>query len=36
MDTTEYLLSTEANKEHLLKAIREADENPESLIPFDI
>jgi antitoxin YefM len=34
-DTTEYLLSTEANREHLMKAIRDA-ENPDNLIRVDL
>jgi len=35
MDTTEYLLSTEANREHLFQAMRDA-KNPEKLIYVDI
>ena len=35
MDTTEYLLSTEANREHLTKALEEA-EHPENFIRVDI
>jgi len=34
-DTTEYLLSTEANRKHLEQAMRDA-ENPEKLIYVDI
>lgn len=34
-DATEYLLSTEANREHLMKAMREA-KNPENLIYIDV
>lgn len=34
-DTTEYLLSSEANREHLLKAIEDA-KDPEKLIYVDI
>lgn len=34
-DATEYLLSTEANREQLMKAMRDA-ENPENLIYVDI
>jgi antitoxin YefM len=34
MDTTEYLLSTEANREHLAKALEEA-KHPEKFIRFD-
>ncbi len=34
-DTTEYLLSTEANREHLMKALRDA-ENSENLIYVDV
>ncbi len=34
-DTTEYLLSTEANRKHLMKEMRDA-ENPEKLIYVDI
>lgn len=34
-DTTEYLLSTEANRRHLEQALRDA-ENPEKLIYIDI
>lgn len=34
-DTTEYLLSTEANREHLMKAIRDA-ENPDNLVRLDL
>ncbi|MCY7375011.1 MAG: hypothetical protein LH472_03450 [Pyrinomonadaceae bacterium] len=35
MDTTEYLLSTEANREHLMKALRDA-EDPTKRIYIDI
>lgn len=35
MDTTEYLLSTEANREHLMKALRDA-EDPTKRIYVDI
>ncbi len=35
MDTTEYLLSTEANREHLAKALRDA-EDPTKRIYVDI
>ena len=35
MDTTEYLLSTEANRKHLEEAMRDA-KNPEKLIYVDI
>lgn len=35
MDTTEYLLSTEANREHLFESMRDA-ANPEKLIYVDI
>ncbi len=35
MDTTEYLLSTEANREHLFQSMRDA-KNPEKLIYVDI
>jgi len=34
MDTTEYLLSTEANREHLMEALEEA-KHPENFIRFD-
>jgi antitoxin YefM len=34
MDTTEYLLSTEANREHLMKALEEMN-HPENFIRFD-
>lgn len=34
-DTTEYLLSSEANRKHLEQAMRDA-ENPEKLIYIDI
>lgn len=35
MDTTEYLLSNEANREHLFESLRDA-KNPEKLIYVDI
>jgi len=35
MDTTEYLMSTKANREILLASIREAEEHPERLIRFE-
>ncbi len=35
MDTTEYLLSTEANREHLFQSMRDA-KNPEKLIYVDV
>jgi antitoxin YefM len=34
-DTTEYLLSTEANRKHLEKALKDA-ENPEKLVYVDV
>lgn len=35
MDTTEYLLSSKANRDALLESIREAEEHPERLIRFE-
>ena len=35
MNTTEYLLSTEANREHLFQSMRDA-ENPEKLTYVDV
>ncbi len=35
-DTTEYLLSSEANRGRLLNSIKNIDEHPETLIPFDV
>ncbi|MDQ2745688.1 MAG: hypothetical protein M3T96_00290 [Acidobacteriota bacterium] len=35
MDTTEYLLSTEANREHLMKALEDAN-YPENIVAVDI
>ncbi len=35
IDTTEYLLSSEANREHLFESMRDA-KNPEKLIYVDI
>lgn len=34
-DTTEYLLSTEANRQHLMKSLREL-EHPENFIYVDV
>ena len=34
MDTTEYLLSSEANRDRLLESIKDAEEHPERLIVY--
>ena len=36
IDTTDHLLSTQANRECLLDSIKTIRENPEKLIPLDI
>ena len=35
IDTTEYLLSTKANRENLLEGIKDVREHPENLIGFE-
>jgi antitoxin YefM len=35
MDATEYLMSTEANRKHLLDAIKEGEEHPERRIVYN-
>lgn len=36
MDETEYLLSTEANREHLLRVIKDAEEHPDRKVYIDL
>lgn len=36
MDETEYLMSTQANREHLLRVIKDAEEHPDRKIYIDL